>query len=229
MNRTFTIVLGMMLCNALAFAQIPNCNAPTPYPQLAYDMLKNLDKTQISTGVLYEYAFPLAELDFYDGSATTDTSSYSHFLQSYYELYNSTFNRVNIAHLSDFEKTVQDFPNNDFHHPVGIIDYNFNTLDPESVNNNLLSVSNEQLFDVPNRTQSPYNIKTAMLASPLLASADDNYFPGTHYLHFSSAFVLTNTGFNLNQVQSSRTGYQWRQHLSWHGCWFRKCRYSFCG
>jgi hypothetical protein len=202
MNRTFTIVLGLMLCNALAFAQIPNCNAPTPYPQLAYDMLKNLDKTQISTGVLYEYAFPLAELDFYDGSATTDTSSYSHFLQSYYELYNSTFNRVNIAHLSDFEKTVQNFPNNDFHHPVGIIDYNFNTLDPESVNNNLLSVSNEQLFDVPNRTQSPYNFKIAMLASPLLASADDNYFPDTHYLHFSSAFVLTNTGFNLNQVQS---------------------------
>ena len=202
MNRTFTIVLGMMLCNALAFAQIPNCNAPTPYPQLAYEMLKNLDKSQIPTGVLYEYAFPVAELDFYDGTATTDTSNYSHFLQSYYELYNSTFNRQNIAHLSDFEKTVQDFPNNDFHHPVGIIDYNYNSLDPESVNNNLISVSNEQLFDVPNRTQSPYNFKTAMLASPLLSTADDNYFSGTHYLHFSSAFVLTNTGFNLSQVQS---------------------------
>ena len=73
MNRIFTIVLGMMLCNALVFAQIPNCNAPTPYPQLAYDMLKNLDKSQISTGVLYEYAFPVAELDFYDGSAAFQT------------------------------------------------------------------------------------------------------------------------------------------------------------
>ncbi len=73
MNLIFTIVLGMMLCNALAFAQIPNCNAPTPYPQLAYDILKNLDKSQISTGVLYEYAFPVAELDFYDGSAAFQT------------------------------------------------------------------------------------------------------------------------------------------------------------
>ncbi len=203
MKQLFTIVVALVLCQNVAFAQIPNCDAPTPHPQLAYDALKNLDKSQIPTGVLAEYAYPLEEVEFYDGTATTDTSNYSKFLQVYYQLYLATFNRVNIAHLSDYEKAVHNFhPDREFHHPVGIIDYQFSAIDIDAIDNNLLYVSNEQLYDVSNRTQSPYLTKTTKLATWLFDKGSDCIKSGTHYLHFSPDFVLSNSGFNLNDVQA---------------------------
>ena len=203
MKQLYTIVAIMMLCNTLAFAQIPNCDAQKPYPQFAYESLRNLDKSQIPTGVLSDYAPPMEDAEFYDGTATTDTSNYSKFLQVYYQMYLSTFNRINIAHLSDYEKAINNFnPDREFHHPIGIIDYQFNTIDLDAVNNNLISVSNKQLFDVPNRTQSPYLTKTTRMLNMLFDRGDDCIKTGIHYLHFSPDFVLTNTGFNLDDVQA---------------------------
>jgi hypothetical protein len=197
------LLLSTVFSFFTAFSQVPVCSSPTSYNRTAYKILRNLNKSQIPTSVLYEYAYPLAEVDYYNGDSNTDTSTYSHFVQSYYELYRSTFNKAGILSPEAFEKSAYDFhPNKDYHHPVGIIDYNFNTIDPNSVINNLLSVSNNQLFDVPFRLSSPYINKTARLAVPLQADADDNYKVGTHYFHFSSAFVLSNSGFSLNQVQS---------------------------
>jgi hypothetical protein len=193
------IILGINSANC----QVPVCGSPIPYNKVAYKILRNIDKTQVPYSVLYEYAFPLAEVDFYDGSAITDTSTYSHFMQSYYELYQSTFNTTGIIRPEVFEKAVYNFhPDKEYHHPVGIIDYNFNTIDPNSVTNNLFTVSNNQLYDVPFRIQTPYINKTARIATPLRAVSDDKYKSGTHYFHFSSAFVLSNSGFNLSQVQT---------------------------
>ena len=203
MKQLSTIVGIMILCSAVCYAQIPNCDAPTPHPQLAFEALKNLDKSQIPTGVLAEYAYPLEEVEYYDGTANTDTSNYSKFLQVYYQLYLATFNRTNIAHLSDYEKAIHNFhPDREFHHPVGIIDYQFNTIDLDAINNNLMYVSNEQLYDVSNRTQSPYLTKTTKLVNMLFDKGSDCIKSGIHYLHFSPNFVLSNTGFSLNDVQA---------------------------
>ena len=162
MKKFTSTLIGFLLYHSILFAQIPNCDAPVPYNRQAYDMLKNLDKTQIPTGVLYESVYPWAELEFYDGSATSDTSNTSHFMQAYTEMYNSTFNRTNLKHPSDLMTNIINFhADKTFHHPVGIIDYQFNTIKEDAVSNNLLSVSNNQLFDVSGRTDTPIFIKTS--------------------------------------------------------------------
>ena len=203
MKQLYSIVATMLLCHTLAFAQIPNCDALIPYPQFAYEKLRNLDKSQVSTGVLYDYAFPLEDVENYDGTLNTDTTDYARFIQSYHRLYLSTFNRVNIAHISDYEQAVHDFhPDREFHHPIGFIDYQFNAIDPDAFNNNLLSISNQQIFDVPNRTQSPYFTKTTQMATMMFDRGNDCVKAGVHYFHFSPNFVLTNTSFSLNDIQA---------------------------
>jgi hypothetical protein len=203
MKQLYTLLAVMVLCCTVAFAQIPNCNAPIPYPQFAYETLRNLDKSQIPTGVLYDYSFPLEDVEYYDGTANTDTADYSKFIQSYYQLYLSTFNRASISHASDYEKAVHNFhPNREFHHPIGIIDYQFNTIALDAIDNNLISISNNQLFDVPNRPQSPYLTKSTSLATMLYDKGNDCLTAGVHYFHFASEFVLSNTGFSLNDIQN---------------------------
>lgn len=203
MKQLYASLIGIFLCYCSVYAQIPSCNAPVPYNKLAYDMLKNLDKSQIPTGVLYESVYPWAEIEGYEGSTTADTSSFPHFIESYSEIYNSTFNKSALVHVSDFETTIKNFHSDiDFHHPVGIIDYNYNTIDPNAVVNNLMYVSNNQLFDTPSRSSSPYINKTAFIVAPLLADGITTLYGGTHYFHFSNDFVLTNRGFDLNAVQN---------------------------
>jgi len=193
-------ILCLWATGLTSFAQIPNCNAPMSINEQAYNILKNVDKSQIPTGVLYDFVFPWADVEYFDGTENADTTNFSHFLQAYSELYNSTINRQNILHPYDYEKSIQTFhPDKKFHHPIGIIDYQFNTIKDDAVTNNLFSVSNGQLFDVEGRIETPYLTKNTAIASILMAD-ESGLSAGIHYLHFAPEFVLTNTGFSLADV-----------------------------
>lgn len=177
------------------------CNSDTNYRDIAYHILKNLNKSQIPTGVLYDAVFPLAGLEYYTGSSNTDTSSSTHFMQAYSEIYLSRINNTGMQHLSDFEDNIDNYTiDKKFRHPIGIIDYEFNTIRADAVSSNLLSVSNNQLFDVIGRTQSPYEYHQTAIASLLTTEEYPCFYPGTHFLDFTQGFVTTNTNFSLNQV-----------------------------
>ncbi len=201
--KNFIFILCFLALASRAFAQVPSCNAPIPLSEQFRDMIKNLDKSQIPTGILYESVFPWAELESYDGTSTTDTSSFFHFMQGYTELYNSKFNTNNLIHPNDFETAVNNFhPDKKFHHPFGIIDFEFNTIKPDAVSNGLLTVSGGKLYDVAGRTQSPYIKNTVRLGSILLADNSTALYSGTHYLYFVPEFVKTNTGFSIHNIQN---------------------------
>jgi PGAP1-like protein len=200
MKKIFTLLL---FCFALSSNAQVVCNADTNYRDVALKILKNINKAQIPTGVLYDAVFPLAGLDLFTGGTTTDTSNATHFLQAYSELYLSRINNTGMQHLSDFEDNIDNYnPDKKFRHPIGIIDYEFNTIRPDAVTNNLFSVSNNQLFDVPGRTQSPYEYRKTAVASVLTTEEYPCFFPGTHFLEFTQSFVVSNTGFTLAQVSN---------------------------
>jgi hypothetical protein len=183
------------------FAQVPVCNLPPSYKANAHDLLKNLDKTQISTGVLYENVYPMAEVEFYTGQINTDTTNSEHFKQAWDELYQSTYNNTGKKHFTDLENDIESFNiNGKYHHPVGIIDYQYNTIKSDAVSTNLLNIQNGKLYDTPNRPTTPYLNKVAALASILLTDEFPCFYPGQHFLYFNSNFVLSNTGFSLMNV-----------------------------
>jgi pimeloyl-ACP methyl ester carboxylesterase len=201
--KNLYLSLCLLALAGKAFAQIPSCNAPIPLSEEFSSMLKNLDKTQIPTGALYEKVFPWAEIEDYDGTANAPNSNYDHFTQAYSELYNSTFNTSGKIHPSDLENAVNNFhPDKEYHHPVGIIDYEYNTIKPDAVSNNLLSVSGNKLYDVAGRSQTPYITKKAQIGAILLNNEIDGLSPGTHYLHFKNDFFLSNHGVILGNYQT---------------------------
>jgi len=141
-----------LACCDFAFSQIPNCNIPTPINTEIADIISPLDKSQVPTGIIYESVFPWAELTTYDGSENTNTTSTLHFIQAYNEIYHSSFSRSSLIHTSELGTKLINFNTDpDFHHPIGIIDYNFNTINPDAVANNLLSTSNGKINDVSGR------------------------------------------------------------------------------
>jgi hypothetical protein len=183
-------------------AQVPNCSAPTPYAEEAYHILKNIDKSQIPTSILYEAVFPWANIDLFDGSTSTDTTNSYHFFQSYAELYYSSYSRANMIHPTELETNILNFGiDKDFHHAVGVIDYNFNSLDSNSVINGILSESNGQLFDVPGRSQSPYLTNRAFISSVLQAGSLNNFYSGTHYFYFQPSFTFSNRGTQISDYE----------------------------
>lgn len=92
------ILILLCLQSTFAMAQ-QTCPSDPPYCDFAYDMLKNLDKSQVPTGVLYETVFPIADIFNYTGNASnTDTSYTVHFIQAYAEIYKSAVNNNGMKH-----------------------------------------------------------------------------------------------------------------------------------
>jgi hypothetical protein len=205
--KSFFTAFAVVLFYTHLYAQQP-CPPDVPYKETAYTILKNLDKSQIPTGILYENVLPLANIYEYTGNSNTDTSNTAHFLQAYAEIYLSAFNNSGMKHYFDLYDEIESFHSNPkYHHPIGIIDYNFNTIHPDAVNNNLLSLTNGQLYDVPNRPSSPYLAEKAVMAGTLLTEEYPCLYPGQHFFYFTSSFVLSNSGFTLSQVTHLQATY----------------------
>ena len=104
-----------------------------PWKSYADYRLQPLNKTYVTTGVLYDRVFPIAHMDEHTGlSLDEDTTSPDHFKQGYYEMYNSIYNPNGIKTPDDLENMLDTFPAWNGH-PIGIIYSNFKTLDGNSL------------------------------------------------------------------------------------------------
>jgi hypothetical protein len=163
--------------------------------QLATDsMLQYLDKSPITTGLLYDRVFQDARLDIFN-YYQTDTSSYTHFLQANYELYSAAYNPTGLLTRSGLENLIA---NNSASSvvPIGILHFDFNYIDSAAVTNNLIYQSGNLFYDVPGRPASPYKQRRLLLAAALTAGSE------TSQLKFKldPALFFTNTGTTVNYV-----------------------------
>ena len=74
------------------------------YQAEADQVMQPLNKSYVTTGILYDRVFPLAYLQGYKGISTDVTTSSDHFHQAYYELYHSMLN--NSYSINDFSYSV---------------------------------------------------------------------------------------------------------------------------
>jgi len=161
-------------------------------------ILANLDKTPVNTGILYDKVFPLASFQDHQGLGTDDTTNSDHFHQSYYEVFNSMLN--NSGYIAP--ETLNDYLKNNYtgnEHAVGILFFNYNYLDTNAVRNNQVYVSNGQLYDIPNRSSSPFLQNTLFLASPLMA-AEAILETGDHDFSFDPSLIITNAPFDIASI-----------------------------
>jgi hypothetical protein len=141
----------------------------------------NINKNQVPTGFLEEYGSPLLPLDVFSGMLSDSNKvNMNVWRQAYATLYtsriygtnplpsittvNTTINNIEAdyntrAYVSNAGSVSGSIPVIMFYSP-------YNYLRPDALSSNLLSVSNNQLYDVPGRTQSPYGSRIGFAATP---------------------------------------------------------------
>lgn len=86
-----------------------------------------------------------------------------------------------------------------------VMHYHFNTLKADALSNNLFTVSNDQLYDVGGRPQSPYQQQTAFAISPINAISETEYVT----LVFRQQLFYSNTGKTVSALYlDAGSGYQ---------------------
>jgi Putative serine esterase (DUF676) len=209
MKRTIT-ALAFGLAASAAFAQTKQAAkvAPQPfdpqpyipaetrssYTQLVDSLISPLDKSRISTGILYDRVLPTAGLV---GFSQYSTSSASHLLQSYFELYHAAYQltgfpikRAALSEAAEQEATAANTPGGIL--PIGVLDYQFNTLDTLAEDRGTIRNVNDLYYD---GVGSPYLSNQVTLASPL---ADSVY--QTVQVSLPTRFLLQNTGRTLSSA-----------------------------
>ncbi len=152
---------------------------------------QHLDLSPVTSGILYDKAFPLADLEEYKGLTTDAKTSSDHLLQAYTEVYSASLSKAGLTTpevLDEYLSTNYTSTS----HSVGFLSYNYHYLDTNAISNNQLYISNGQLYDTPNRSLHPYIAATAIMASPLFPAIAEIEV-GQHTFTYDPSIIFKNT------------------------------------
>lgn len=169
--KLLTVLLLVCICKTNAqikAASAAAAPATLPFTREVDSIFQYLNKSYITTGVLYDRVFPFALLHVFN-TTDADTSFRSHFLQGYYELYNAAYDNSIFTNPDMVDKRVAGIVKAG-KVPIGIFNYQFNQMDTNALAHNLISSSSGLYYDVAGRPRSPYWLKQVSIISPLLDS-----------------------------------------------------------
>lgn len=178
------------------------------YSQMADTLLYPVNKGYISTGILYDRVFPFASLYTFNG-VSPDTSSHLHFIQSYKELYEASYNNTGMLREGYLDTLAKAIKYTDNVIPIGVLYYDFNLIDTNAVENNLLyRAADSMYYDVPGRPISPYWLKNVTVIAAMAPDALP-YGNGNFQFRFYNDLFLNNKGVSINNLEADfGAGYQ---------------------
>ena len=166
MKKAFFLSIFLLL-STFSFAQ-------QAMNQCLIDYLANLDKIQVPTGVLIEQGFPMYNLEEYQGQVLTDSNKVDAHLFGW--LYmglalgnvndNTTFPNPQV-----YASLYADTYTGESNLPIAILNYRYNYIKNDAVQQNLVYINNDKMYDTPNRTSSPYGETNLFIASPMMPSS----------------------------------------------------------
>ncbi|MBA2498631.1 MAG: hypothetical protein H0V30_02790, partial [Chitinophagaceae bacterium] len=109
-----------------------------PYKAYSDYKLQNLDKTIITSGILYDRVFPVADIErFKQQDQFTDTTGPRHWVQAYYEIYNAAYNNTGWLSPDALEAKLD---TNAYVNaiPIGLLNYSYNVMDTNAYVDNLV-------------------------------------------------------------------------------------------
>lgn len=156
---------------------LPFCNQAQsdPLRDKLNTIFANINVSQIQTGFLKEYGAPLVSLEAFRGQLTdSNMVTINVWRHIYATIYSSRIQGTNpLGGLSGVNTAigqVEESSNGAI--PIPIIFAEYNAIRLDAIELNLLYVQNNQLFDVPGRTGSPYLTKHVYAAAPSIGYAD---------------------------------------------------------
>lgn len=204
MRNKFLLLICILGFSVIAKAQY-TLNAQDTgkslYQQNADSLFQYLDKSVITTNILYDRVVHFADLDTLSGLITNNTNSTistsaGHFLQAWQELYDANYNQSNLMKPEWIDALVIQKRDSNLV-PIGVLNYKFNVLDSQAVQKNLIYVGTDSLLhDVVGRSQAPYFTREIFLASALLEKVRQ----GAVTFQFSSPMLLQNNPISITSL-----------------------------
>lgn len=150
-----TLVCSCILMSFSTKSQTINWDT-LPYRQQSDFKLAQLNKTLISTNILYDRVMPIADIERFKGQENLyDTSSPRHLVQAYYELYNSAYNNSTWITPELLDSRLDTNKAEIKAIPIGMLYYKYNTLDSNAYVDGLIdTMANGQLTDNPKPKKS---------------------------------------------------------------------------
>jgi hypothetical protein len=135
-------------------------------------IFSNIDKSQIPSGYLSEYGSDFVAKNNYIGTLTESNfiEDITGFRFLYNDIYSSRIyaNAPTLPTIESVNNTIDILPNN-IATPLILLTAQYATLNESALNLGLFTTSNNQLYDVANRNQSPYIINQSFAAVPISA------------------------------------------------------------
>jgi hypothetical protein len=183
----------LLLLNAVMIVHVYAQNTPDSFANRINYIFQYVDKNQVSTGILTDYGIDFLNLANYTGQQLHDSNYVGNkeWITIYTSLYSSQVRVVNS--LPGPDSVAARF--NSYNLPnqatgLAILHYNYNSYRDDAVTAGLVTVSNDQIHDVANRTQSPYLDKMTFAVSP----TTNTTVAGNDLFVFKPDLVYSNTG-----------------------------------
>ncbi|MFN0215014.1 MAG: hypothetical protein ACKVT2_12230, partial [Saprospiraceae bacterium] len=159
--KKLLLVPLLALVASLCFAQNQTL------PQKLQHLYAPLDKAQVQTGYLFDLSWSFANPSDYRG-VLTDSNYVSSdvFGMLYGAMRGSRTAASGLPSAEVYLSKIKALFSDDTI-PLAAMALRFDRIRPDAVDQNLLSLSNGQMFDVPGRAESPYFQDTVFVAMPL--------------------------------------------------------------
>ena len=197
MKKFFLLSLLLLSVITLQAQETPN-----DFSDRIKSIFQHVDKTPVTTGILLDVGIDFSNLNNFDGSILADSNlvSLKEWRGIYGSLLTSQFsNSVSFTSFPSFNTSLNALVNDELATPFVYLHYNYQELRTDAISAGLMYESGDQLYDVLNRTQSPYLTKTAFAIAP-----QKEYFtaPGG-YVNFTipSSLMFGNTGKTISTLK----------------------------
>jgi hypothetical protein len=197
---------ALTICVILLFCKANTQTYDTTqyYGKMNY-VFQYVDKIQITTGFLRDYGIEFLNLDNYQGIVLHDSNyvALDDWRLLYTSLYSSQINsNAGMLYLDSVNRLIRKF--NYTNMPITFIglDYNYNKLRDDAITNNLMYVSNDHLYDVSGRTQSPYESKELFAVAPIRQAA----LTGSNQFIFRPELFLSNAAKTISSIAYDASG-----------------------
>jgi hypothetical protein len=162
-------------------------------------IFQNVDKSQVSTGFLKDYGFEFLNPDHYTGNSLHDSNYVG--LQDWRLLYATLLScqvnsQASPAGLSSVNSQISTYNYGNMPLTFVSMDFGYDRLREDALNANLMYVSNDQLFDVPGRLESPYETASMFAIAP----THQQMLQGSNQIIFRPELFYSNNGKTVSDI-----------------------------
>ena len=189
--KNLLLLFASLAITTFAIAQNPNYSIRD---SINY-VFEELNQTYITTGILYEKASPTLNWEMYSNKNDTITSV-NIWNGVYKVLRNGSFSQNYFLTDDSLDNKLAE-SREDNVVPLLILNYKYERLKPYVMDSNLLFVSGKQLFDVAERTESPYSQHRVFNAS----AAFKVFYGSTARFIIDSGYYFTNDNTGIAKIE----------------------------